>query len=139
MGFFSKFCHVSFSWKQSTMKTNIVIDISSTYLASLWVSSYGPKWCRPIKLQDSLKFNTVRRKWIVKFVFSMQIDIKVFSKVILSFWVSVTRHTQSTQNKFPYLCNVSIKAWGMNLSFCLQINTKVIYKMVVSLSVCVVR
>ena len=52
---------------------------------------------------------------------------------ILSFWVIVTRHAQSTQNKFAYLCNISIKAWGMKLSFCLQINTKVFYKMVVSL------
>ena len=51
----------------------------------------------------------------------------------LLFWVSVTRHAQSTQNKFLYLCNISIKAWGMKLSFCLQINTKVFYKMVVSL------
>ena len=33
LGFFEKFCHVSFSWKQSLMKTNIVIDISPTYLA----------------------------------------------------------------------------------------------------------
>ena len=38
-------------------------------------------------------------------------------KVILSFWVSVTRHAQSTQNKFAYLCNISIKAWGMKLIF----------------------
>ena len=51
---------------------------------------------------------------------------------ILSFWVSVTRHAQSTQNKFAYLCNISIKAWGMKLSFCLQINTKVFYQIVVS-------
>ena len=36
---------------------------------------------------------------------------------ILSFWVSVTRHAQSTQNKFAYLCNISIKAWGMKLIF----------------------
>ena len=30
-GFFEKFCDVSFSWKWSVMKTNIVIDISPTY------------------------------------------------------------------------------------------------------------
>ena len=58
---------------------------------------------------------------------------------ILSFWVSVTRHAQSTQNKFAYLCNISIKAWGMKLSFCLQINTKVFYKRVVSLWVLLAR
>ena len=37
--------------------------------------------------------------------------------------MSVTRHIQSTQNRFSYLCNISVKAWGMKLSFCLQINT----------------
>ena len=58
---------------------------------------------------------------------------------ILSFWVSVTRHAQSTQNKFAYLCNISIKAWWMKLSFCLQININVFYKMVVSLWVQLAR
>ena len=53
----------------------------------------------------------------------MQINLEVFSKVILSFGVSVTRHAQSTQNKFACLCIISIKAWGMKSSFCLQINT----------------
>ena len=43
------------------MKTNIVIDISPTYLVKFWVSSYGPKCCQPIKLQDSLKCNIVRK------------------------------------------------------------------------------
>ena len=61
----------------------------------------------------------------------MQINIEVFCKVILS--LSVTRHSQSTQNKFTYLCNIfSIKAWGMKLSFYLQINTRVFYKLIVS-------
>ena len=41
-------------------------------------------------------------------------------KVILSFWVSVTRHAQSTQNKFVCLFNISIKAWMMKLIFDLQ-------------------
>ena len=36
---------------------------------------------------------------------------------ILSFWLSVTRHAQSTQNKFAYLYNISIKTSGMKLSF----------------------
>ena len=42
-------------------------------------------------------------------------------------WLGVTRHVQSTQNKFAYLCSISIKTWGMKLIFCLQINTKVFY------------
>ena len=76
---------------------------------------------------------------MIKFIFSMQINIDVFYKLILSFWVSVTRHAQTTQNKSAYLCNISIKVWGMKLIFCLQINMKVFYKMIVSLWVCLVR
>ena len=61
----------------------------------------------------------------MKFIFGMQINIEVFYRLILSFWVCVTRQAQSTQNKFAYLRNISRKAWGMKLIFCLQINTKV--------------
>ena len=43
----------------------------------------------------------------------MQINIEVLYKLILSFWVCPTRHTQSTQNKkFAYLRNISRKARG---------------------------
>ena len=75
---------------------------------------------------------------MTKFIFCMQINIEVFYKVI-SFLLSVTTHAQSTQNKFAYLCNISIKALGMKLIFCLQINTNVFYKMIVSLLVCIAR
>ena len=82
-----------------------------------------PKCCQPIKFQDSLKCNIIRKKWMMKFIFCMQINIEVFCKMILSFWMSVSSHAQSTQNKFTYLCNIYAKARGMNFIFCLQINT----------------
>ena len=102
------------------MDSNIVVDISPPipYLAKFWFSSYGPKCCQPIKLQDSLKCNISRKKWMMKFVFCIQINIKVLYKLILSFWVCATRHVQSTQNKkFAYLCNISRKALGVKLIF----------------------
>ena len=47
-----------------------------------------PKCCQPIKLQDTLKCNIVRKKWLMQFIFGMQINIEVSHKVILSFgWV----------------------------------------------------
>ena len=55
----------------------------------------------------------------MKYIF-MPVNIEVFCKVILSFWLSVTSHTQNNQNKFAYLCNISKRAWGMKLSFCLD-------------------
>ena len=35
---------------------------------------------------------------MMKFSFGMQINIEVFYKLILPFWMCVTRHVQSTQN-----------------------------------------
>ena len=76
----------------------------------------------------------------MKFIFGMQINIDVFYKLILSSWVCITRHTQSTQNKnFAYLCNISRKEWGMKLICCLKINTKVFYKLIVSPWVCIAK
>ena len=75
----------------------------------------------------------------MKFIFCMQINIEVICKVILSFCVSVTRHAQSIQNKFAYVCNIFMKTWGMKLIFCLEINPRVFYKMIASLWVCVAR
>ena len=75
----------------------------------------------------------------MKFIFCVQIKIAAFYKLKLPFWVSVTRHTQSIQNKFAHLCNISIKGWGMKLIFSLQININVFYKMIVSLWMSVAR
>ena len=74
-----------------------------------------------------------------KFIFCMPINIEVFYMLILTFLVSVTRHAQSSENNFAYLCNISIKAWGIKLIFCLQMNIKVFYKIIVSLWVYIAR
>ena len=71
---------------------------------------------------------------MIKFNF----DTEVFYKLTLSFWVCVVRHASSIQNqKFAFLCNISIKTWGMKLSFCLQKNKKVFNKFILSLQVCI--
>ena len=103
------------------MKTNTIIDISPTHPPKFWVSSQSN--CR---------------KWMMKFILCMLINMEVVCKVILSFWVSVTRHAQSTQ-KFVYLWNISIIAWGMRLIFCLQINTIFVFRVIMSLSVRIAR
>ena len=82
------------------MKTSIVVDISPPvpYMAKFRFSSYGPNCCQPIKLQDSLKCNISKKKGMMKLIFDMQINIEVFYKLVLSFWVCVAKHAQSTQN-----------------------------------------
>ena len=97
------------------MKTSGVNDISPpiTYLPKFCFLCYGRKCCWPIILQDSLKCNTSRKKWMMKCIFGMQRNFKIFYKLILPFWVCVSRHSQSTQNKkFAYLYNISRKTCG---------------------------
>ena len=77
---------------------------------------------------------------MMKCIFGMQLNIKVFLKLMSSFWVCIARHVQSTQNKkFLYLCNVSRKTCGMKLIFCLQTNAKDFYNLIVPTWVCVAR
>ena len=69
---------------------------------------------------------------MMKFIVSMQINIEIFYKLTISFWVCVIRLAQSIQNKnFAYLCNISRKAWEIKLIFCLQITAKVFNKLIV--------
>ena len=46
------------------METNIVVDVSPPipYLAEFLLSSYQPKCFQPIKLEDSLKCNILKKK-----------------------------------------------------------------------------
>ena len=58
--------------------------------------NYGPKCCQAIMLQDSLKCNISGKNG--KSIFGIQINMEVFYKLILSLWVCVKNHAQSTQN-----------------------------------------
>ena len=72
----------------------------------------------------------------MRFIFGMQRNFKIFYKLILPFWVCVSRHVYSTQNKkFAYLCKYLQKNMGLKWFFCLQ---KVFYKMIV-IWMCVTR
>ena len=109
------------------------------YIAKFWFSSYWSKCCQSIKLQDSLKCNISRKKWMIKYIFNIYLNY-IFYKLILSFWGCVTRHVQSIQNKkFAYLCNISKKSMGMKLIFFLKINMEVFYKWIVSIWLCLAR
>ena len=77
--------------------------------------------------------NIVRRTWLMKLIFWLQISTNVFYKLLASLWVCVARHAQSTQsNKFEYLRNTSRKTWRMKFIFCLQINIKCFFKIILS-------
>ena len=69
-----------------------------------------PKYCQQIKFQGSLKYNISMKKLMMNLIFGMQINIEVFYKLILSFWLCLTRHVPSSQNKFSYLCSITRKS-----------------------------
>ena len=73
---------------------------------------------------------------MTKFVFCIQINIKVLYKLILSFWVCATRHAQSAQNKnFAYHYNISSKAWGDKIDF-LPANNHEVFTLVLFSQAC---
>ena len=95
------------------METNTVSDISSPipYLQKFEFLSYRPKCCQLNKLQDFLKCNIARKKWMVKFIFCRQINMKVSYrlistllasklsyKVILWILMGMIKHSRSTQS-----------------------------------------
>ena len=76
---------------------------------------------------------------MIKFIFAMQVNMEVFYKLILSFWVCVATHAQSAKKRSLDISAISPKSIGDDVFFfCLQINTIVFYNMIVSLRVCVV-
>ena len=84
------------------------------------------------KLQDSLRCNISRKKWIIKNIFDLQIKCSTN-------WLCIARYVQSTQNKkFAYFHSFSRKTWAMKI-FWLLISTIVSYKLILSLWVCIVR
>ena len=121
------------------LKWKLILLLIFHHQSDIWQNS-SYQCCQSIKLQDSLKCNISRKKWMMKCVFCIQINVKVLYKLIWSFWVYGTWHAQGSQNKkVAYLCNISSKAWEMKLIFCLQMNAKVFYKLIVSLWVCLAR
>ena len=70
--------------------------------------------------------NILRKKWAMKLIFYMQISMKVSYKLILSFFMGMIKHYQSSQNNsFQCLCSISKKKLKIKLIFCVQINIKV--------------
>ena len=53
--------------------------------------------------------NNWRKKWVMKLIFWMPINIKVFYKLIQSFSICLFRHAQSTEKNLHYLNTISKK------------------------------
>ena len=100
-------------WKILSLVFPRNIDISPqiSYLEKLWFSSFWPKSCQPIKLQNPLNVISQRSDWC-------NLNIEVFYKLVLSFWVNIAKHARSIKNKkFVCLCNLYQKTWGLKLIF----------------------
>ena len=79
-GFFQKDLLLVFPRNNLKCKLTLLLMFPAIpYLAKFWFSSHGLKCCCPTKLPYSVKCNISNKK-----IFSMQINIEVFSKLILS-------------------------------------------------------
>ena len=77
--------------------------------------------------------NSSRKTWGMKFIFCLQINMKVFYDLIVSPWLCVAKHAQSTQKlSLQYLFNISWKVGRVKLIFCLHISIKYFFKLILS-------
>ena len=95
--------------------------------------SYGPNCCWSMSLQDSLKCNISRNKWMMKFFQQVNKHCNFLQVGIVILGVHSQICPKCTQNKLAYFCNILRKIKGMKLIFCLQINMKVFHRLIVSL------
>ena len=92
--FFVKGFAISFSWKLSKMTHKIIcISMQTQYLVKFLFSSYWPKCSWWIRLLDSFNCSIARKKWGIKLIFFLLINIKVHTIVF-------GRHGQACPN-FP--------------------------------------
>ena len=79
----------------------------------------------------------------MKYICGMQINIDVFQKLLLSFWVCIARLvskiSEVSKIRSFYIFAISPAKHGMKLRFGLQVSTKVFSKLIVSLWVCKAR
>ena len=59
--------------------------------------------------------NIWRKNWIMKLMFCMLINMKVFYKLVVLFLMCLARHAQSTRVNLQYLCGILSKKSGMKL------------------------
>ena len=89
------------------MKTDIIIKMApisgKPLILELWAEILLAN-----EIAGFFKIKCLKKEVNCEMNFGMQINIKVFCKLILSFWVCVARLAQSSQNKKrAYLCNIS--------------------------------
>ena len=125
----------------------------------IWQKSGWTKMVSVNQIAWFFKMYISRKKWMINCIFGMPINIEIFYKLILSFWVCVSRHVKSIYPKWVCRsCRISRKACGwssipkvlkiaslqcfyniskkkleINLSFCMQTNIKVCYKLISAL------
>ena len=93
--------------------------------------------------------NISRKTMGMKLLFCLQINTKIFYKVLVSLWMSVSRLSQSIQDifilgtlgkyagipKVPNIFAISQEKWNKWVVFCLQINIKDFFRLMLSFKV----
>ena len=81
-----------------------------------------------------------KKAWVMKLIFYLQINTKIFYELIVSFWVCMTRHAQSTQNNNFIISLQYLKENVKDgVDFSLLIIVKCFFKVILSFLMCVAR
>ena len=92
-----------------------------------WASKFSINWCyhfwwvwpgmpKALKLTSmQYLYNISRKNWMMKLMFGIIINMKVFRKRILLFLMGLARHPHSTWASLQCLCDILRKKLGMKL------------------------
>lgn len=121
---FWKFCHLMFpkTVQIENPKINIInLPWQMSCLAKFFFCSYGPKFCQPIRLQDSSKFNILRMTWVMNLIFLCSWASIAWNKTnvfIRHFeWMWWSTFGDAQRSLKWWVSNISRTSWGMKLVF----------------------
>ena len=84
-----------------------------------WYYHFWWVWSGMLKVLKILSMqclcNVSRKKWVMKFMFCLLINMKVFYKWTVLFLIGFSRNAQSTWVNLQYLCDILRKKSGMKL------------------------
>ena len=104
-------------------------------ISSNWYYHFRCVWPGMPKLPKITIFlfrsNTLRKKWVMKLIFYMQIRMKFTYNLILWLLMGMIKHSQSSENrKFAMSLQYLENEVRNEVGFCMQINIQISYKLI---------
>ena len=127
---------LQYLWKQEEWSWFFACRKTSN-ISSNWYYHFRCVWPGMPKLPKITSFiflwNILKKKWLMKLIFYMQIKMEISYKLILWFLMGMVKHSQRSQNsKFAMSLQYLEKEVRMKLIFGLQKNSKYFFKLILS-------